>query len=124
MARFTKAQLTKMGLRHRDVPIPDTDGTVEIRELNAKEAREVTKNMAAAQKSGNEDELLAALAAYVKYAVLDENGKSMFEGDEPATIVNSLSGLKTLQHLATEIAEFSGLSQEAAKDAQKKDGTT
>ena len=117
--RFTKEQLTKKGLRRREITIPDTDGVVTIRELTTAEVREVAAFFIAAQ--GDEQKQLDCTVDLIIRAVLDGDGKPMFQPSD-IEAVKSMSPA-TLAFIGRQISVLSGMGGTAEDQAadQKKD---
>jgi len=115
MPRFTKDQLTAKGLRRREVCIPDTDGTVTIRELSTAEVREYADKFDTAKDESIQQ--LDILADLIVRGVIDEHGKPMFDN---ATEVKSMS-MAVISHLAKEISKLSGMSMDS--DEKKVDAS-
>jgi hypothetical protein len=109
LARFNKSQLTQAGLRRREISIPDTDGTIFIRELSTAQVREyAAKFKSLADKPESEDAQLDLTCDLVIAGVCDEHGKPMF-GPEDIGLVKGMS-LSTIAFIAAEISKLSGMS--------------
>ena len=111
--KLTKDQLTRKGLRTREISIPGTDGTITIRELSANEARDYA---AKAKAAGTDpDNNIDLLASGVIMAVLDDNGP-MFTADD-IELVKSTMSIGTLRFISAEVGKLTGGDEDQKKDA-------
>lgn len=103
MAEFTLEQLTRPGLRRRQISIPDTDGHIFIRELSTQEVRDYAARFDGADASKQID----LIGDLVFIGLVDSQGRQVFNSDSAALIKNL--GVATLTFIAGEISKLSGM---------------
>lgn len=114
--KLLKSHLLTKGLRKKEISIPNTDGSVTIRELSTSEVRAIADRYNSSEDSDRELDLTLRI---VQLGLLDDKGEPMFSETELQDI-RSMS-LATIKHIAEEISVLSGMGN--GGDVEKKDAT-